>query len=57
MPCINEIPELQFAYKKFKEKYEDKDFELNSYRVNRTRLTDGEGGDRDALGHLHDRQQ
>ena len=28
------------TYKKFKEKYEDKDFELNSYRVNRTRLTD-----------------
>ncbi len=30
------------TYKKFKEKYEDKDFQLNSYRVNRTRHIDGE---------------
>jgi len=30
------------TYKKFKEKYEDKDFQLNSYRVNRTQHINGE---------------
>lgn len=41
-PHLDILREKIETYKKFKEKYEDKDFELNGYRVSRTRLTDGE---------------